>query len=138
GAASVTGLTATRARTQLPSPSTPYRARQRSIRPIHIEANGDSGRSWTLPRALASGASRLTFLFRHLVMDGFTGPLDVRDPTAGFGAGLLFGRHIKGVRQKVRFVCQITAGPCVIIRGAEKCDLGNRIARRRLSATGAN
>jgi hypothetical protein len=49
--------------------------------------------------ALASEPSRLTFLFRHLVMDGIARALDVRDPTIGFGAGLLFGRHFKGVRQ---------------------------------------
>ncbi len=53
-------------------------------------------------------------------MDGITRALDVRDPTIGFGAGLLFGSHIKGVRQKVRFVCQITAGPRVIIRGGKR------------------
>jgi len=71
-------------------------------------------------------------------MHGFTGALDVRDPTIGFGAGLLFGRHIKGIRQKIRFVCQTAARSCMIVGGAEKGDLSDRIARRRLSATGAN
>src|SRR5262245_19481785 len=53
-------------------------------------------------------------------------------------AGLLFGRHIKGIRQKIRFVCQTAARSCMIVGGAEKGDLSDRIARRRLSATGAN
>ncbi len=62
----------------------------------------------------------------------------MRDPTIGFGAWLLFGRHRESVRQEVRFVCQLVARPCLIVRGAEKGGLGNRIARRRLSTTGAN
>jgi hypothetical protein len=57
-------------------------------------------------QALSSGPSRLTFLSCHLVVDGVTGALDVRDPAFGFGAWLLFVRHRKSVRQKVRFVCQ--------------------------------
>jgi hypothetical protein len=73
--------------------------------------------------ALFSGPSPLTFLSCHLVANRFAGALDVRDPTIGFGAWLLFGRHRESVRQKVLFVSQLVTRPCLIIRGAEKGSL---------------